>query len=287
MNHRPGISYLLLFSLLSGMGAYFVKLTTDINPAQILFFRALLASAFLFFVAILSRRLKELKYKMSYLTIIMSVTQCLSILFFYAALATTTVTNAVLLTYTAPIFGALLSVIFLKETLEKKTILAIATSIIGVALVSDFAHIKLGSAQATGSILALLGGFFYAAMAISSKSLTQKTTPLYAAFWQYFIIIFLTSFSIRGAPPGIFSQNLIPLAYLGWIAGGLAFLLFMKGASLVKGQIIQIITMTEVLIASLAGTLLLKEPLTITTIVGGALILLGVLITSFQIKSSS
>jgi drug/metabolite transporter (DMT)-like permease len=282
MKQHVGITYLLAFSIFTGLGTYAVKLTANLNPAQILFSRAVLASLFLFVVAVIGRKLKELKFRMPLLTLIMGTVQGLSIFLFYAALEKTTVTNAVLLTYTAPIFGAILSVIFLREKLEHRTIVAILTSFLGVALVSDLTNFKFGSDQTTGSLLALLGGFFYAAMAISSKSLTQKTTPLYAAFWQYFIIMVLTSFTIFGITAPSITQNILPLVYLGWIAGGIAFLLFMKGASLVKGQIIQIITMTEVVVAGLAATLLLGEPLTQSTIIGGILILSGVAITSFS-----
>ena len=201
-------------------------------------------------------------------------------IFYYLALEKTTIANVILLIYTALIFSVVLAAIFLHEKIEKRTLVAIVFSFIGVLIVSDPAQIKINPQQFYGSLFALLGGFFYSAMAISSKSLTQKTTPLYAAFWQYFIIIILSfAFSLPNRPALIFN-NIVPLLYLGWAAGGLAFLLYMKGIAKVKGQIIQVITMLEIVIGSLSGIILLGEKLNLPTIIGGIFILFGIFIVS-------
>ena len=75
-------------------------------------------------------------------------------------------------------------------------------------------------------------------------------------------------------------NNIAPLIYLGWIAGGIAFILYAKGIALVKGQIIQVVTMLEIVVASLSGILLLGERLNWQTATGGALILAGIVIVS-------
>lgn len=282
MKKSQGILLLIIFSIFTGLGGYFVKLTIGINPQQILFFRALLASIFIFTIAVIQGNLKELKFRFPANTIIMAIVEGLSIFFFYAALERTTVTNAILLTYTAPIFSVILSAIFLHEKIERKTLGGIFLSLTGVLIISNPSDLKLGSDQMIGSLFALLGGFFYAAMAISSKSLTAKTKPIYSAFWQYFIIMILTFFFAIGTPLQAFTNNLFPLLYLGWIAGGLAFILYMKGIDQVKGQNIQIITMLEVLVASLSGVILLHEPLSFPIVCGGILILGGVIVVSVK-----
>jgi CRISPR-associated DxTHG motif protein len=281
-----GVLLLISFSLLTGFGGYFVKITHGINSQQILFFRALLACTFLFSVAIFTKRLRELKFRYPVGTIIMGAVQGLSIYFYYLGLEKTTIANTTLLVYTAPIFSVLLARIFLKEKIEKKTVFGIVASFIGVIIVSDPSKFRVDSQQMYGSIFALLGGFFYSAMAISSKSLTEKTTPLYSAFWQYFVIMILSAFFVFPISLHIFTNNLISLLYLGWVAGGFAFLLYMEGIKRVKGQVIQVITMMEILIASLSGFFLLKEPLTSNTIMGGAFIILGIFIVSLKNKDA-
>lgn len=280
-----GIILLSLYSLLTGMSSYFVKTIHGLSSQQILLYRALFASLFLLVAAIASGRLKELKFRYPASTIIMALTQGLSIYFYYVALEKTTIANAILLVYTAPVFSVILASIFLREKIEKKTLLAIALSLAGVLVVADPNQIRINQQQFTGSLFALLGGFFYSAMAISSKSLTHKTTPLYAAFWQYFIIAVMTLFFALPVKLSHVAVNLAPLLYLGWAAGGLAFLLYMQGIKMVKGQIIQVVTMLEIVIGSISGVLLLHEELTIPTVVGGALILSGVLIVSAKGKN--
>jgi drug/metabolite transporter (DMT)-like permease len=280
-----GVLLLSSFCLFSGFGPYFVKITHGINPAQILFGRAVIASVFLIAFAIFTKRWRELKFRFPIGTIVMGVVEGLSIYFYYLALEKTTIANATLLVYTAPIFSVILSKIFLKEKVEKKTIWGIIASFTGVIIVSDPTKLRIDPGQMYGSIFALLGGFFYSAMAISSKSLTQKTTPLYSAFWQYFIVMVLTAFFVLPTPLQVFTNNAISLLYLGLVAGGFAFLLYMEGLKRVKGQIIQVITMLELIVASLSGFFLLKEPITLNTLLGGAFILLGIFVVSLKKKS--
>jgi drug/metabolite transporter (DMT)-like permease len=279
-----GVLLLVTFSLLTGLGGYFVKITHGINPQQILFFRSILACIFLFAVAIATKKVQELKFRLPIGTIVMGTVEGLSIYFYYLALEKTTIANTILLVYTAPIFSIILARIFLKEKVELKTIFGIIASFIGVIIVSDPSKFSLNPQQMYGSIFALLGGFFYSAMAISSKSLTQKTTPLYSAFWQYFVIMILSIFFALPFSVHTFTNNIPSLLFLGWAAGGFAFLLYMEGIKRVKGQVIQIITMLEIIVASLSGYFLLKESLTVQTIVGGAFILLSVFIVSRKNK---
>lgn len=277
---NKGVLYLLLFSLLTGMGGYFVKLTSGIGSEQILFARGVLACIFLMGVALFSGKLKELKLRYPLGTLLMGLVEGLSIYFYYRALETTTITNTTLLVYTAPIFSVILSALFLKEKVDKKTVWGIIISFFGVVIVSDPSRFSLSQEHMWGSIYALLGGFFYSAMAISSKSVTEKTTALYAAFWQYLVIVVLSAWFALPIASSQITQNAPSLLYLGWAAGGLAFLLYMKGISLVKGQIIQVITMLEIVVASLSGILLLGEQLNIQTIMGGACILAGIFVVS-------
>jgi DME family drug/metabolite transporter len=279
-----GVLLLTTFSLLTGLGGYFVKITHGINSQQILFFRAVLACIFIFGVAVFTKRLKELKFRFPFGTILMGVVEGLSIYFYYLALEKTTIANTTLLVYTAPIFSVILAKIFLREKIERKTVFGILASFVGVVIVSDPAKFSIDSQQMYGSIFALLGGLFYSAMAISSKSLTDKTTPIYSAFWQYFVIMVLSAFFVLPTPFQVFTNNLVSLLYLGLLAGGFAFLLYMEGIKRVKGQIIQVITMMEIVVASLSGYILLKEPLTPNTLLGGAFILFGIFIVSLKNK---
>jgi drug/metabolite transporter (DMT)-like permease len=280
-----GVFLLSVFSLLTGFGGYFVKISQGINSQQILFLRAILAGLFLLAVAIFTKRLHELKFKYPLGTIVMGTVEGISIYFYYLALETTTIANTTLLVYTAPIFSVILSYIFLNEKISQKTIFGIIVSFVGVVIVSNPAKLSFDSQQFYGSIYALLGGFFYSAMAISSKSLTEKTTPLYAAFWQYLIIILMSAAFALPISSQVIISNLPSLFYLGIWAGGIAFLLYMQGIKLVKGQIIQVITMLEIIVASLSGYFLLKEPLGINEIIGGMFIILGILVVTTKKQS--
>ncbi|PIY71621.1 hypothetical protein COY87_05235 [Candidatus Roizmanbacteria bacterium CG_4_10_14_0_8_um_filter_33_9] len=171
---NSGVVNLIFFSFLTGFGSLFVKLIHGLNSQQILFYRALFASIFLIIVAIVSKKTYHLILKHPINTLIMGLTQGLSIFFYYLALERTTIANSVLLVYTAPLFSVILSSIFLHEKIEKKTYWAILFSFIGIIIIIDPTKLQFNSLQLQGSLYALIGGFFYSAMAISSKSLTHK-----------------------------------------------------------------------------------------------------------------
>jgi drug/metabolite transporter (DMT)-like permease len=282
---NKGVLELIAFSLLTGFGGYFAKISQGINPQQILFFRAVLACFFLLVVATVTKRIKELKFRYPLGTMVMGLVEGISIYFYYLALTKTTITNTMLLIYTAPVFSVILAAIFLKEKIEQKTIWGILASFLGVVIVSNIGQFRLGSDHLAGSIYALLGGFFYSAMAISSKTVSQKTTPLYAAFWQYLIIMVAFAALALPTPVQLIKNNITPLLYLGWAAGGLAFILYMEGIKHVKGQIIQVITMLELVVGSLSGILLLGEKLTLSTLIGGTFIIAGIFIVSAKSKA--
>ncbi|OGD62810.1 hypothetical protein A2160_05590 [Candidatus Beckwithbacteria bacterium RBG_13_42_9] len=56
----------------------------------------------------------------------------------------------------------------------------------------------------------------------------------------------------------------------------------MEGIKHVKGQTIQIVTMLEVLVATLSGVLLLGEKLTLPIVLGGFCILSSIFVASYQ-----
>lgn len=282
---NQGVFYLTIFSILTGLGGYFVKQTIGINSQQILFYRAVFATLFIFIFVLITKQVKKLSFQLPFNTILMGAVQGLSIYFYYLALTKTTITNATLLVYTAPLFSIILSAIFLKENIRAQSVIGVLISFVGVLIILDPTTIQLGSDHMLGSLFAIFGGLLYSAMAISSKSLSQKTSPLYCAFWQYFIIAVLSVFFAAPFSIRIVLQNSVSLLYLGIAAGGIAFLLYMEGIKQVKGQVIQIVTSLEVLVASLSGVLLLQESVSLQTIVGGICILIGIYIATISTSS--
>jgi drug/metabolite transporter (DMT)-like permease len=185
------------------------------------------------------------------------------------------IANAVLLNYTAPIFVALLAPLFLKEKLEKSTLLALAISVAGIVVISYQQNLQMSHLNLWGVILGLLAGLAYAGFVIASKRALSSFSSLVVAFYSYSVAsIFLLPFVIGTD----FSPDLAPwilLLVLGVFNTAFAVTLYLKGLGMVKAQKAVVFTYLEPASAVVFGFLFLAQPPTSLMLVGGVLILIA------------
>jgi len=273
---KKGYAELVIYSLLAGVVGVFVKLTNGLDAQSIVFFRAAIATAFIFIAVLFYRKLKELKITDPVKTLFVGIFQGASIFLYITSLLHTSVSNAVFLLYSAPIFSVVLARVFLKEEIEKETLIGIFITLVGIAFILGPQTFSFDSSQMLGNFLALGSGFFYAAMALAAKPVMKKVSGYYMAFWQYFIIslIFILFLNVNSLQ-AVYG-NWWQLAIIGVVCTGIPFILFMEGIRKVKAQKIFIITALEPLAGTALALLVLGEMPSLYTIVGAALILYGV-----------
>ncbi|MSQ46231.1 MAG: DMT family transporter [Ignavibacteria bacterium] len=112
--------------------------------------------------------------------------------FYYSAIKETTVSNAILVQYTAPILVALYSVFILREKLSRVLLYSIIISFIGIYLAIGGFEFNLTESSKRGIIYAVLAAFSFATFTLSAKKLLNKyqsiTSMLYtllaaSLFW--------------------------------------------------------------------------------------------------------
>ena len=191
------------------------------------------------------------------------------------------IANAVFLNYTAPIFATLLAPIFLKERLEKSTLVALAVSVGGILLISLQQGLRFGSDQnQLGIILGLLAGLAYAGFVILSKKALNSFSSQVVAFYSYSIAsVILLPFVIGiDFPPD--SRSLFLLLVLGICNTGFAVTLYLKGLSTIKAQKAVVLTYLEPASTVVFGFIFLSQLPTPLMILGGSLILVAGYIVS-------
>jgi len=183
--------------------------------------------------------------------------------------------NAVLLNYTAPIFVPLLAPLFLKERLEKSTLLALAISVAGIVVISYQQNLQISDLNLLGVILGILAGLAYAGFIIASKRALSIFSSQVVAFCSYSVAsILLFPFAIGTD----FSPDLaswILLLVLGVFNTGFAVTLYLKGLGMVKAQKAVVFTYLEPASAVVFGFLFLAQQPTPLMLVGGFLILIA------------
>jgi len=273
---KKGYIQLIIYSLLAGSVGVLVRLVQGMDAFSITFFRAFIGVLVIFAIIAFRRKIRELKIVDYKKTFLVGAFQGISIFMYFFAILNTTIANAMFLLYTAPIFSVIFAKIFLKEKIQKKTILGVVLAMIGIIFILNPAKFSFSSSNSLGILFGLGAGLFYSAMAITAKPLTKKVSGYYLAFWQYLIISVLFAISLRGTSVNIVAGNILPLLGIGIFTCGIAFILFMKGVKRVKAQKVFVVTALEPLVGVVSAIIILSEIPTLFTGIGAILILAGV-----------
>jgi drug/metabolite transporter (DMT)-like permease len=203
-------------------------------------------------------------------------------LFAYWGVSLSTATDASLMIIGEVIFTTLLSVWLLGERLSRRKLVGIATGIAGVVTlvlgsVSSGSGGASGLARAAGDLLilcGLLGASFYGVL---GTGLSRKYRPLrmlgYAysgamLLWAPLLLWYIAS----GTFPAISARAILGVIYLAVVTSFICQLVWFHVLRYTGANTGAITLFVQPLVGSLLGLLVLREPLTIALIVGGALI---------------
>jgi drug/metabolite transporter (DMT)-like permease len=175
--------------------------------------------------------------------------------------------------YTFPAWVAVIAAARRIEPLDGRRILALALALGGiVALVGAPGN---GALHPTGVALALGSALLYAIYIPVIGGLQRGASPAAASFW--IAIGAGAAFVIGGAAAGEFTATLTPTAWgavagLALISTTLGFVLFLHGLPVLGPVRTAIISTVEPFWTAVLGALVLGQPLTAATAIGGALV---------------
>jgi len=207
---------------------------------------------------------------------------------FFYAYKNTSVANAVLTHYTAPVLVAFLSPVFLREKLTWRILLAVAAATLGLWImlgisVSHFLDLIIAGDRNTGGILAgLLSGLSYAVLIILFRIFAQGYHPVVMTFFQNLIVAFIL-LPFTEIPPNPASAVWAFLV-MGVVHSTIAPILYFKGLRYVTANRAAILGYLEPVCAIILGVIFLNEGININTMIGGLLIFVSGYLT---IKDSS
>ncbi len=192
---------------------------------------------------------------------------------FIIALSYTTVANVLLLQAGVPLFAALISWVLFRERVSAATWVAIAAVIAGVGvMVSDSLD---GEVSPTGDMLALLIAIAFAtATVITRRKAHLRMTP---AVFLGTVIAGCAAFLMAGQLTASASDFVLLFA-LGAINLGLGLALFVSGARLIPAALAALIGTLEPVLGPVWVWLLHNEVPAPRTIIGGAIILIALLV---------
>jgi len=257
-----------LFSMIGPFIRY-----TGLPPLTIIFYSALFTSIILLVYLLSTGKAGELFIGKRFFWLLMSSLCLLGNTYtYFTAYKITTLANAVLTHYTAPIFTALLAPVFLRERLGKTTVISLITASIGLYLIAANG-LALSSEHLKGILYGSFSGFFYGVLILVSKNLVRLFSPFVILFFQCLVTVIILFPLIR------FSQYAITLPQAGFLLmyalfiGILAVTLYLKGLRHVQAQHAGILAYSEPVIVVLIGTFFFGEAITLRLFFGGVMII--------------
>ncbi|MEM2991178.1 MAG: DMT family transporter [Halobacteria archaeon] len=273
-----GYFEIALAAILFGTIGIFVKAINLCIEATV-FYRTFLGGTFLLLFFLLQGSISSLipQEKKFYL-FSMGFSMAITIYAYFSAIKTTSFAVAILLLYTAPVFVAVLSALFLREKITKITLAAICLSILGVLLIVNPYSLSIGSNYFTGIAFGLLSGFCYGLEAILSRYLRDSYSGFVQAVWLNFIsaLIFLP-FAFQ-VPFAAVRADFLHLILLGLIPTAISFSLYFNGLSKVKASRGIIVLSLEPISGIAIAIAILGESPSIFMLLGGAAIIASVIL---------
>ena len=286
-NIALGLTVVTLWASTTVAGKYLVTGENSLHPAQLALYRYLLGTIGLIIILIITKKakLKTLRTKTpktKYLIITTITSAMFPLLLFYGVQKTTAIASGILLNANT-IFIAILSVILLKEKITKTQATGIITAFTGVILVflneGKITTIITTSKQAIiGDLLALASGICWAILTIMLKAWFNEIDPLetmtYNITTATIILIPITMTQSTLKIP-ITPQIITLLILLGIGATSIAFYFYTIVLTEETATITGAIQLAVPVLGTLLSMIFLKEKLTIISIAGIILVIIG------------
>jgi drug/metabolite transporter (DMT)-like permease len=273
-NRFSGYGEIIMAAILWSLVGIIAKQIHGMSALSIIFYRVGLAFIIFFAALLVSGNLKIVKLheKKSYI-ILFAILQLATMVCYFISIMNASVSIAVLLLSTAPVYITIFSPWLLKEKIRQKGIIALVLSILGIILIVDPGKLdfKLSS---IGILAGIASGIFYAFQVMTSKYISQTYSGYAQAFWS-FLVAGIILLPVGIVPLEVVSGNLMYLLILAIFPTILAVSLYYNGLKKVKAQSASILGLIEPTSAVFFAVLILGEHISILEITGGALILIG------------
>ncbi|MEY7999860.1 DMT family transporter [Clostridium sp. Mt-5] len=269
---------IIISMLIFGSIGVFVK-NINLPSAELAFFRASIGSLFLICVCFIkSEKISFRSIKANLLLLIMSgMALGLNWIFLFQAYKYTTIPNATLSYYFAPIFVILLSPLFLKEKLTIAKISCVIIAMAGLFLILNTGANTTGSYNhLKGIIYGLLGAVLYASVILMNKfikNLSGFETTLIQLIMAAMVLLLSIIYKNNLNTAAISHKAWFFIFIVGIIHTGIAYLLYFTSVKELSGQSIAILSYIDPISAVFISSIFLGETMTLIQIAGGILIL--------------
>ena len=271
MDAKTAIKHMIISALAFSVMNIIVKYLDNVNSYQIVFFRSL-GSLFFTFGFLIKNKIPMIGNK-NKLLILRSIVGAASMLFFFMSIKYLSVGTAVSLRYIAPIFAAILAVFILKEKIKPLQWLFFVVSFIGVLVLKGL-DTQINS---IGLVLVLIAALLSGLVFIMITQIGQTEHPVVVV--NYFMITAMVLGGVLSignwvTPTGKEWPLLFSLGVFGYFGQ----IYMTKAFQTASTNLIAPLKYIEVVFSMLLGVAFFNEIYTFWSLLGIALIIIGLIL---------
>jgi drug/metabolite transporter (DMT)-like permease len=272
------ISRLLLLSALWGGSFIFIRVAAPVlGPVVLVWTRVLIAGLLLLAYASATRRSIGFRQHWPQYLVLGLFNSALPFVLISAAELHLSASLAAMLNATSPLFGAVIAFFWLRDPLTGRKLIGLALGILGVAILAGWSPIDLNTIVLLSIFASLAGAASYGLASVYTKARIRNVpalgmatgSQLAASLW----LLPLVPFTWPAATP----STPVLLCTLALAVGSTAFayLLFFRLVVDVGPTTALTVTFLVPIFGVFWGALFLGEPIGVSTIVGGLVVLAG------------
>jgi drug/metabolite transporter (DMT)-like permease len=289
LKSRPLAIVLLLIAILIWGGAYVVTKggLSELPPMMFALLRYGVASIVLVPLALGRGGLAKLPPPVPWKTLIMMAISGVSLYYFLfnGALFYTTASQVALIQSSFPAIVAIMAVLWLRERLSRRRILGIVLAIAGVVLIVARSEADASARDPVlGNLLAFASVLAWSVYTMLAKRLAKADAIAVTAVVAVLGTIMLVPAALieKGdiSLASISTDGWLRIIYLGALASAAAYLLYNRALRDIDASLAGTFVNLSTVLGVIAGVIFLDESITPLAILGGAMVLGGVWVSS-------
>lgn len=256
----------------------FVRMV-HVNAAVIVFWRVIMAASVALVVLLAKKQFgiwKTLAPRRRFAIVGMGCLLAVNWALYLGALQLTKVSVAVLLAYCGPVFVAAMTPIIAREPFDRRLVLPLVLALGGVVTIVGPQDLSLESGtELLGAGMALASAFTYAMLVLNAKRLIHGVPTSVYMLGEYVgaALLLLPAVFLFDGPSQ--PTEWAGLAGLGILNTAITGMIFLSGLRMIRADHAAMLTYAEPVSAVLFSALLLGEPITSMTVLGGGLVVAG------------
>ena len=196
--------------------------------------------------------------------------------------------SSVVLLYLAPVFTMLFSMLFFREKMSVRKVLAVVINIVGCVLTVTNGKFDLKTLAIAGILFGIGSGFCYGLAPIIWKFASDKDSPYVVNLYSFLFAALFLGLKMAPWKGGVsIDGSMLFWGFLfGLVATAAAYTVYYMGLhKITESSRVPIIASVEVVVATLFGVFLYGEALAVPGICGILLVLASILIMNFKKKA--